>query len=98
MAAVNGFDRALGGTLMTSGALMVLSAPVVVAYQAVLWLRDGFWTRLTVWTAWAAVDGPEPSFAWQGVQQVAVGLLDMPLSLALFLAGLAVIWLATKLA
>ncbi len=84
----------MAGVVLSAGLLLAVAGPCILALQAVLWLRDGFWTPLELRALWGVVGGPEPAFAWLGVQRIALGILSFPLGLGLFLVGLFVMWLS----
>ena len=97
MAVASKAELWIGGVVMAAGVILILSAPGILLYQAVLWLRDGFWTPLPCRVLWYALGGGEPSISWLGVQRLALGALEAPLSLGVFLVGCLAAWLGAKL-
>ena len=76
------------------GIVILLYGPFILAYQANLWFRQGFWSEIPFSTFWFWAGGAYPIFSWPWLQQAAVFLFELPLSLILSLAGALVILLA----
>jgi len=76
------------------GIVILLYGPFILAYQLNLWIRQGFWTELPFSVFWFWAGGSYPGFSWQWLQQVALFVFDLPLSLVLIMTGLLVIVLA----
>jgi hypothetical protein len=74
------------------GVLTTIFGPMaVIGFQAFLWLRDGIWLALPARLIWDAVAAGPPAISWVGVERLLLSALDLPLSLALFGLGVALI-------
>src|SRR5690348_2813672 len=80
-------ERFLSGAIILAGVLLMLFGVAVLLYQGCLWLKDGDWTPISFAVAWYSLGGQEPMFQWQGVQKLAVWLLEAPLSAVSLLTG-----------
>jgi hypothetical protein len=86
-----------GRVVLSFGLIVLFSAAAVLAYQAILWLHDGQWTALSLRHLWDWAGLGYPMFKWLGVQKIAVWVLDLPLSLALLVMGVASLWLGVSM-
>ncbi len=62
-------------------------AIILLAYQAFLWLREGQWTPIPVSSILEIINIDYYStvdISWTGTQKIVVWLLDLPLSLGIF--------------
>jgi hypothetical protein len=76
------------------GIVILLYGPFILAYQFSLWVRQGFWTELPFSTFWFWAGGSYPGFSWSWIEQVALYLFELPLSLILMTIGALVILVA----
>jgi hypothetical protein len=85
-------EELLGIAVVIGGLLVILSGFLVLGYQVFLWLKTGYWTPLSIREVRSLFDGSppiaDPRIAWQGVQKIAVWMLDSPLCTGLFVLGL----------
>lgn len=86
----------IGSTLMAAGFVLMLLGFGILVYQTALWLRDGSWTSFPFRPTWYWLGGGEPSFEWEGVQDMAGWILDCPLAAVAFAAGLGVLLFGDK--
>ena len=77
------------------GIVILLYGPFILAYQVNFWIRQGFWTEFPFSTFWFWAGGSYPSFSWAWMEQVALFLFELPLSLILSAIGVLVILLAS---
>jgi hypothetical protein len=81
----------LGGIIALAGYLIVLTGYLILGFQGILWLKDGHWTPFAMREIVSVFVGdapiPYPTLSWQGIQKIAVWLLDAPLSIGLMVVG-----------
>jgi hypothetical protein len=86
---------------MGIGGLVACAGPLLFLAQCFVWLKSGVWYPLEVQTIWFAMEIPLPHVNWIGLQQiidwVMKGLLELPLSVAVFFFGIAIIAIPLKL-
>ena len=60
----------------------------VLGYQCLLWIKHGLWSPLAFRLVLELIGAREPLFALQSAQMMSAWICDLPLSGALFAAGL----------
>lgn len=100
----NSLDIILGGlsvSIMFVGGLIVLGGLGILTYQSFMWLQDGVWSAIPLASAFdyffqgTALHGwvSQPQ-SWLGLQEIVKWCLqNIPLSLALVVDGLALIFM-----
>ncbi len=83
--------------IVISGIDAAVAGLAVAAHQAFQWLRDGYWPPVLFRDLWYALGGTAPdSLPLPGIGGIIAQLLEQPLSVVLFLAGVCIAWIAAK--
>jgi hypothetical protein len=79
-------------TVMAGGCLVLLGV-LLVGYHIFLSVQTGTWQSTPIAAVWQAIGAPTPSFAWAGVQTVAIWVLHTPLALAFVALGILTLYI-----
>jgi hypothetical protein len=90
-------QRFIGDVISLAGVGLMLCAVGIMFIQYLRWIQDGYWTRLRFRLAWELLGQTGEPLAPLGIEKLRTWMLDLPLSLGVFLCGLAAIWFGTFL-
>jgi hypothetical protein len=77
----------LVGTISGGGGIVI--ALGILAWQSLIWLQVGTWPPLTIGDGFSYYQTDPPSGQWVGLEKIILSVLNLPLSLSVFLVGVA---------
>jgi len=76
------------GRLVGYGGIVIPAG--LIGLQSFMWMKTGSWNPLPVGVAFVLFDIPFPDTNWAGLHKIYAWLIDLPLSLVIFLFGVIV--------